>query len=359
MAGAANPGEPVWAADFDYDLPPDRIAQTPIEPRDASRLLVLHRDSHRIEHRSFRDIGDVLSPGDLLVLNNSRVIAARLTGRRVPSGGAVEALLIHERGLGDWEVLLKPGKRIHPGDVLSFRQSSAVPAGETAVEVQARIQEWLEDGLCLLRFESGSHPEQLGATPLPPYIHEQLADGERYQTVYAREPGSAAAPTAGLHFTPELLDELRRRGIGTAFVTLHVGPATFRPVHVLDAREHPMHAEYFFLNAETAATIEGARREHRRIIAVGTTSVRVLEQIGGDIGDGPVEAAEGWTRLLILPGYRYRLVNALITNFHLPRSTLLMLVAALTGRDLMFETYAEAIRRGYRFYSFGDAMLIL
>ena len=349
---AAEPSEDsaVWTSDFDYELPPDRIAQTPLEPRDASRLLVLHRDSGTLEHAQFGDLGRFLSAGDLLVLNDSRVLAARLFGRRVPSGGRVEALLVREQAAGQWQALLKPGKRVSAGDELSFSDG-----GRT---VSARVESWLEDELCLLQFEPDSRPQELGSVPLPPYIHESLADSERYQTVYARDPGSAAAPTAGLHFTPALLQQLRTKGVDVAFLTLHVGPATFRPVHVEDAREHPMHAEYFSVGEETAIAIAGAQREGRRIIAVGTTSVRVLEQLGSQFDGAPVQPTQGWTRLLILPGYRYRLVDGLITNFHLPRSTLLMLVAALTGRELMFAAYAEAIRLGYRFYSFGDAMLI-
>jgi S-adenosylmethionine:tRNA ribosyltransferase-isomerase len=346
-----SPDNAVWTADFDYELPPDRIAQIPLEPRDASRLLVLHRSSGAIEHAHFGDLGRFLLPGDLLVLNDSRVLAARLVGHRVPSGGRVEALLVHEQAKRTWEALLRPSKRISAGDQLSFEGAERIT---TAV-----VRERLEDGLYVLQFESDERLEEMGTVPLPPYIHAQLKDSERYQTVYAREPGSAAAPTAGLHFTPRLLEQLRSSAVETAFLTLHVGPATFRPVHVDDARRHAMHAEYFRLNAATAEAITRARAEHRRIIAVGTTSVRVLEQVGGELGDGPVRATAGWTRLLILPGHRYRLVDGLITNFHLPRSTLLMLVAALAGRDLMFAAYAEAIRLGYRFYSFGDAMLIL
>jgi S-adenosylmethionine:tRNA ribosyltransferase-isomerase len=342
---------PVWTADFDYELPSELIAQTPIEPRDASRLLVVNRTSADLEHRHFRDLPELLRAGDLLIMNDSRVLAARLLGKRLPSGGKVEALLVHERKPDHWESLIKPGKRLTEGQRLSFTDGRRT--------VTATILHWLEDGLCLLAFEPGSRPAELGEVPLPPYIRASLGDPERYQTVYARDPGSAAAPTAGLHFTPELLAALQRRGVQTAFITLHVGPATFRPVHVDDAREHPMHAEFFRLSSETAAAIASARREQRRIIAVGTTSVRVLEQIGATTPIERLEACDGWTRLLILPGHTYRLVDGLITNFHLPRSTLLMLVAALTGRERMFQAYAEAIRLGYRFYSFGDAMLIL
>ncbi len=343
--------EPVLTADFDYDLPPELIAQTPIEPRDASRLLVVERATRRIEHARFGEIRHFLRAGDLLVLNNSRVLPARLTGRRLPSGGAVEALLVHEREPGRWEALLRPGKRIKEGQALVFGQGS--------VEASARVERWLEDGLCLLVFEPGAPLAELGSVPLPPYIHSRLQDPERYQTVYARRPGSAAAPTAGLHFTPELLDALRGQGVETAFLTLHVGPGTFRPVHVEDAREHPMHAEFYQIDAAAAAALTRARREGRRIIAVGTTSVRMLEQAGANFDGGEIRPQEGWTNLLILPGYRYRLVDGLLTNFHLPRSTLLMLVAALMGRDLMFEAYRAAIEQRYRFYSFGDAMLIL
>jgi S-adenosylmethionine:tRNA ribosyltransferase-isomerase len=346
----ALPDEPVLTSDFDYDLPPELIAQTPIEPRDASRLLVVERTTRRIEHTRFRVIGRFLRPGDLLVLNNSRVLAARLRGRR-PTGGGVEALLVHQRDADHWEALLKPGKRVKEGQTLAFSRG-----GLTAT---AAVERWLADGLCLLAFEPGAPVAELGDVPLPPYIHAQLDNPERYQTVYARRPGSAAAPTAGLHFTPELLDELRAQGVQTAFLTLHVGPGTFRPVHVEDAREHPMHAEFYQLDADTAAALTRARREGRRIIATGTTSVRVLEQIGAGFEGGEIAPQEGWTNLLILPGHHYRLVDGLITNFHLPRSTLLMLVAALMGRDLMFEAYREAIERRYRFYSFGDAMLIL
>jgi len=346
-----SPDAAVWTSDFDYDLPPDRIAQTPVEPRDASRLLVLHRATGQIEHSRFSQLARYLSAGDLLVLNDSRVLAARLIGRRVPSGGKIEALLVHEQNPGKWEALVKPGKRISAGDELSF-------AGRDG-DHRATVRGWLDDGLCLLEFEAGGRPEEMGSVPLPPYIHAELADVERYQTVYARDPGSSAAPTAGLHFTPALLAQLSAAGVETAFLTLHVGPATFRPVHVTDARRHPMHAEYFRVSATAADAIARARTEGRRIVAVGTTSVRVLEQLGSQFGDTAVRATEGWTRLLILPGHHYRLVDGLITNFHLPRSTLLMLVAALAGRERMFAAYAEAIRLGYRFYSFGDAMLIL
>lgn len=341
---------PVLTSDFDYALPQELIAQTPVEPRDASRLLVLDRSTGRRYHAHFSELGRYLRPGDLLVMNDSRVLAARLEGHRFPSGGRIEALLVRESSPGHWEALLRPGKRAPEGQEIRFEQQG--------VQIAARVESWLEDGVAVLAFADSTRPEQFGSVPLPPYIHAALADPERYQTVYAREPGSAAAPTAGLHFTPQLLDDLRAHGVETAFVTLHVGPGTFRPVQVDDARAHAMHAEFYHLDAATAATLDRAHREGRRIVAVGTTAVRVLEQIGQNLGSDGIQAGSGWTRLLILPGYRFRLVDALITNFHLPRSTLLMLVSALAGREAILDAYNEAIEQRYRFYSFGDAMLI-
>ena len=349
-AGTADTAA-VLTSDFDYELPSELIAQTPAEPRDASRLLVLDRATGRRSHGHFRDIGSFLHEGDLLVLNDSRVLTARLTGVRVPTGGGVEALLVREREPGLWEAMLRPGKRMRPGQQICFEGH-----GE---QIMARVVDWLDDGICLLRFEDESEPDRIGAVPLPPYIHALLDDPERYQTVYAREKGSAAAPTAGFHFTPALFDELRASGVETVFLTLHIGPGTFRPVHVEDAHRHPMHAEFYRLNETAAGALNGARREGRRIIAVGTTSVRVLEQVGQQSVGGDVQAGEGWTRLLILPGYQFRLVDGLITNFHLPRSTLMMLISALAGRELVLEAYAEAVSLRYRFYSFGDAMLIV
>jgi S-adenosylmethionine:tRNA ribosyltransferase-isomerase len=342
---------PVLTSDFDYDLPQELIAQTPAEPRDSSRLLVVSRSDGTMQHSRFSHMGDFLRAGDLLVLNNSRVLPARLRGRRLPSGGGVEALLVRELAPGRWEALLKPGRRIHEGQEILF--SNGVSSATAIAE------QWLPGGVCLLAFESHAQIDELGTVPLPPYIRARLDDPERYQTVYAREPGSAAAPTAGLHFTPELLQSLRTAGVETAFLTLHVGPGTFQPVHVDNARSHTMHAEFFHLDRAAAEAISQARREGRRIVAAGTTVVRTLEQIGSETEPENVKPAEGWTRLLILPGHRYRLVDALITNFHLPKSTLLMLVAAFMGRELMFRCYQEAISERYRFYSFGDAMLIL
>jgi S-adenosylmethionine:tRNA ribosyltransferase-isomerase len=345
-------------SDFDYDLPPELIAQTPIEPRDASRLLVVNRATGELAHRHFRDIGDYLRPGDLLVANRSRVIPARLAGRKADTGGAVEALLLARRpdlGPEYWEALVRPGRRIREGQELYFERGK----GALSASVVART----EAGGRILRFIPPASGEpldavlaQLGTVPLPPYIRAPLANPERYQTVYSREPGSAAAPTAGLHFTPELLARLAAQGVETAYVLLHVGLDTFRPVEEEDPRDHKMHSEAFELDEQAAAQINAARARGGRVIAVGTTSVRVLESLP----DAPqVEPARGRTALFITPGHRFRLVDALITNFHLPRSSLLMLVSAFADGDLIRRAYAEAIARRYRFFSFGDAMLIL
>lgn len=338
--------------DFLFDLPPELIAQTPAEPRDAARLMVVHRQNGTIDHRHFRDISDYLRPRDLLVMNDTRVLRARLRGHLTGSGGAVEALLLRDLGDGRWEALVRPGRRLQTGRRVTFAAGNAT--------VDAEVAEVLAGGERVLRFPAGVDPDRFGETPLPPYITQPVADAERYQTVYAREPGSAAAPTAGLHFTPALLDNLGQAGVERATVTLHIGPGTFRPVQVDDPREHPMHSEFYRLPPETITAIEQTRRDGGRIVATGTTSVRVLEQAGQDAERASgLTAAEGWTDILILPGYRFHLVDALITNFHLPRSTLLMLVSALAGRDLILRAYREAVERRYHFYSFGDAMLIL
>ncbi len=346
-------------SDFDYDLPPELIAQTPIEPRDASRLLVVNRATGGLEHRLFRDIGEYLRPGDLLVANRSRVIPARLAGRKADTGGAVEALLLARRpdlGPDCWEALVRPGRRVREGQELRFERAGA---GALSAVVVART----EAGGRILRFTppASDEPvdavlEQLGTMPLPPYIHARLENPERYQTVYAREPGSAAAPTAGLHFTPELLARLEAQGVETAFVLLHVGLDTFRPVEEENPDDHKMHSEAFAVDEQAAAQINAARARGGRVVAVGTTSVRVLESLP----DAPqVAPRQGRTDLFITPGFQFRLVDALITNFHLPRSSLLMLVSAFAGYDLIRRAYAEAIARRYRFFSFGDAMLIL
>lgn len=353
---------------FSYDLPPELIAQTPIEPRDHSRLLVVERASGKLEHRRFHQIGEYLRPGDLLVANESRVLRARLVGRKVSTGGKVEALLlrplpqIEEEGgePATWEALVSPGKSIHDGTRIGFGDPAAGPYLEAEASQKGEL------GSRILRFSRPPGPmlSSLGAVPLPPYIHEQLSDPERYQTVYARVEGSAAAPTAGLHFTDDLIKSLAAQGAGFTTVVLHVGLDTFRPVHEEIISDHRMHREWYQLPAKAAQAINRAKAEGGRIIAVGTTSVRVLETTAekqGICGAGPkeVEPDEGWSELFISPGSSFRLVDAMITNFHLPQTTLLMLVSAFAGYDLIMKAYNEAIGERYRFYSFGDAMLIL
>ncbi len=353
--------------EFDYALHPELIAQTPIEPRDHSRLMVIHRSDGTIEHRQFYDLIEYLRPGDLLVANESRVLPARLLGHKVPTGGRVEALLLRplpqpeEVGAepATWEALISPGRRVHEGTRLRFGL-------DNGPQLEAEVVSRTELGGRVLRFDRPPRPllNALGQMPLPPYIHEALSDPERYQTVYARTEGSAAAPTAGLHFTERLIDELREKGVAFSTVTLHVGLDTFRPVHEERIEEHPMHKEWFFLPPETASAINKARANGGRVVAVGTTSVRVLETVASlqnitDRTGREVRATEGWTGLFITPGYRFGLVDALITNFHLPRTTLLMLVSAFAGRDLVMRAYAEAVENRYRFYSFGDAMMVL
>ncbi|MBC7345939.1 MAG: tRNA preQ1(34) S-adenosylmethionine ribosyltransferase-isomerase QueA [Clostridia bacterium] len=337
---------------FDYELPPELIAQKPREPRDSSRLMVVHRQSGRIEHRQFRDLPAYLSRPDVMVLNNTKVIPARLRGRR-ESGGPVELLLLRRHGSkGDfcWEALVRPARRVSVGSRLCFGDG----------ELEAVVREEMPEGKRLVEFWAAGPVEEavrrLGTTPLPPYIREP-APLERYQTVYARHEGSVAAPTAGLHFSPELLQALRRRGITFATLVLHVGPGTFRPVRVEAVEDHRMEGEYYRLSAANAAKINRARDEGGRVVAVGTTVVRALETIADD--DGRLKGCRGWTELFIYPGYRFRTVDVLVTNFHLPRSTLLMLVCAFAGRELILEAYRVAVAARYRFYSFGDAMLIL
>jgi S-adenosylmethionine:tRNA ribosyltransferase-isomerase len=357
----------VKISDFDYDLPPELIAQTPIEPRDSSRLLVINRGTGALQHRCFRDIGQYLRPGDLLIANQSRVIPARLLGRRAESGGAVEVLLLAERadiGPGCWETLVRPGRRLREGSRLEFSHEGL--EGLPKAALNAEVLQRTEAGGRMIRFFPSAEQsltvrqliEQLGRMPLPPYIHETLTDPERYQTVYARISGSAAAPTAGLHFTPGLIEHLRKQGVRVGFVTLHVGLDTFRPVEVEDVSEHKMHSEEIELDAPTAELIEETRKAGGRVVAVGTTSVRVLESVAGSY-DGRVGPYRGSTRLFITPGYRFRVVDAMITNFHLPRSTLLLLVSAFAGKAFIEKAYQEAIHEHYRFFSFGDAMLIL
>ena len=361
-------------SDFDYELPTELIAQTPVEPRDSSRLLVVHRTSQTFEHHHFRDIGAYLRPGDLLIANQSRVIPARLLGQRAQTGGAVEVLLLSERtdlGHDYWETLVRPGRRLRAGAVIEFynsQQERRLLAGiGKRTEAGGRIVR-LYIPHAIQQAQATNNPydimtvrhriDELGRMPLPPYIHETLADPERYQTVYARIQGSAAAPTAGLHFTPQLLAQLRQQGIRVGFVTLHVGLDTFRPVEHEQVSEHKIHSEEIELDAPTAELISETRKAGGRIIAVGTTSVRVLESVA-NLYHGEIQPFKGHTRLFITPGYRYQVVDALITNFHLPRSTLLLLVSAFTGKELMERAYQEAIHERYRFFSFGDAMLLL
>ncbi len=345
-------------SDFDYHLPPELIAQTPVEPRDASRLLALDRTTGRMEHRQFSDVLEYLRPGDLMVFNRSRVIPARLHARRPDTGGRVELLLLRRRSPGVWEALGRPGRRLRPGSrFLVETPTGAEDAGAPEVEVL----ETSGQGVKLVRFSSEEGIEQWGETPLPPYIHQPASDPERYQTVYSTEPGSVAAPTAGLHFTPPLLEQIRRMGVEQAFVTLHIGLDTFRPVQGEDPTQHHIHTEYYEVSPETAGQLTRARRESRRIIAVGTTSVRTLEQLGRSwdgADSAEIRPAAGQADIFILPGHEFRLVDAMITNFHLPRSTLLMLVSAFAGLERMLGAYREAVARGYRFFSFGDAMFI-
>ena len=337
-------------SDFYFDLPQELIAQTPAQRRDASRLLVLDKDTGTIEHRHFYDLTSYLRSGDCLVLNDSRVLPARLLGERLPGGGACEVLLLIDRGEKTWECLVRPGKRMRAGTKLSFGGG----------ELTAQVMEELSDGNRLVRFDYDGIfleiLERLGKMPLPPYIHAELEDRERYQTVYSKVTGSAAAPTAGLHFTEELLDKIRAMGVETAFVTLHVGLGTFRPVKAEEITDHEMHSEYCVISQEAAEYINRAKSRGGRVICVGTTSCRTVESRARE--DGTVCAGAGWTNIFIYPGYRFKVLDGLITNFHLPESTLIMLVSALAGRERVLAAYEEAVRQRYRFFSFGDAMLI-
>jgi len=335
--------------DFWYNLPEELIAQTPLEQRDASRLLVLNRETGAVSHRHFYDVLDYLQPGDCLVMNDSRVLPARLLGHR-PTGGAVEVLLLRDLGNKQWECLCKPGRKMQPGNEVIFGNG----------ELTATVKEVREDGNRVVEFHyTGIFLEvleRLGKMPLPPYIKAELQDQERYQTVYSREVGSAAAPTAGLHFTKELLEQARVRGIKTAFVTLHVGLGTFRPVKAEEITDHHMHSELCMMSAETAEMLNDTRKNGGRIICVGTTSCRTLESLAKD--DGRFEAGSKWTEIFIYPGYRFKAMDGLITNFHLPESTLVMLVSAFAGRENVLRAYEMAVQERYRFFSFGDAMFI-
>lgn len=336
-------------SDYYYDLPGELIAQYPYEPRDHSRLMVMNRQAGTLSHQRFYNLPDYLEPGDTLVFNNTRVIPARLIGSRADTGGKIEVFLLNRLNQYEWETLVKPGKRARPGTIVKFGD-----------ELSCEILDNTEFGGRVVRFQfEGAFEavlDRLGETPLPPYIRERLEDGERYQTVYSCERGSAAAPTAGLHFTEEMLTKLQQMGVNLAFITLHIGLGTFRPVSVSDITQHVMHREYYSISPEAAQTINQAKEQGRRVIAVGTTSVRTLETVAEN---GRIEAGSGWTSIFMYPGYQFKIIDAMVTNFHLPESTLLMLISAFAGRENVLAAYQVAVNKGYRFFSFGDAMLIL
>jgi S-adenosylmethionine:tRNA ribosyltransferase-isomerase len=338
-------------ADFDFHLPEELIAQTPLEKRDASRLLVVDRSSGEFSDQHFDSIIDQLQPGDALVMNNTRVLPARLYGEKPGTGGHVELLLLKNTEGDQWEVLAKPAKRLKVGAQVSFGDGRLTATVVDELEHGGRIVRFDYQGIFLEVLES------LGEMPLPPYIHEKLADRERYQTVYAKENGSAAAPTAGLHFTKELLAQIEAKGVKLVYSTLHVGLGTFRPVSVDNLDDHEMHSEFYTLSEEAAATLREVKANGHRVIAVGTTSIRTLETIGNKF-KGDIQADSGWTNIFIKPGYQWQIVDAFSTNFHLPKSTLVMLVSAFAGRDLTLKAYEHAIAERYRFFSFGDAMFI-
>ncbi|EMP44638.1 S-adenosylmethionine:tRNA ribosyltransferase-isomerase [Lactiplantibacillus plantarum] len=337
--------------DFDYDLPHELIAQTPIKKRDSSRLLELDRQTGEMQDRHFYDIIDQLNPGDAVVMNNSRVMPARLYGVKPETGGHAEVLLLHNTEGDEWETLMKPAKRAKVGTVISFGDGKLTATVTAEKEDGIRMIEFHYDGIFMEILES------LGETPLPPYIKEKLDDPDRYQTVYAKENGSAAAPTAGLHWTKELLQKVQDKGIKLVYLTLHVGLGTFRPVEEDNIDDHKMHSEFYRLDEDAAKTLNEVRQNGGRIIATGTTSIRTLETIGSKF-DGEIKPDSGWTDIFIKPGYQWKVVDAFITNFHLPKSTLVMLVAAFTGRDMILKAYQHAIDEKYRFFSFGDAMFI-
>ncbi len=338
--------------DFYYDLPKERIAQTPIEPRDHSKMMVLHRDTDEIEHKHFYDILDYLNENDCLILNDTRVLPARLYGEKEETGARVEFLLLNQKENDVWEVITGPGRRAKVGAKFSFGGGI----------LKAEVLEVLENGNRLARFFYDGDSifpvlEKVGEMPLPHYITEKLEDGERYQTVYSKELGSAAAPTAGLHFTPEILEKIQKKGVKIGFVTLHVGIGTFRPVKANNIEDHKMHAEHYHLSEETAALIRETKKNGGRVIAVGTTSCRTLESVATFHGE--ICAADGWTNIFIYPGYKFKCIDALLTNFHLPESTLIMLVSAFYDREKVLQAYKEAVEKEYRFFSFGDCMLLL
>jgi S-adenosylmethionine:tRNA ribosyltransferase-isomerase len=348
----------VRTGDFEYYLPSGLIAQSPAEPRDRSRLMVLNRENDSIEHRRFYEIVDYLRDGDVMVFNDSRVIPARLKGKRAGSGGGVEILLLRRLDVNLWEALVKPARRLQIGSRVEIKKDS-LSADQPGSEILAEITGVRDGGIREVYLSDETLLMAMGEVPLPPYIHTPLARPERYQTVYARVAGSVAAPTAGLHFTPELFDRIEHQGVRCLFVTLHVGLDTFRPVTEDNPLEHAIYKEYGVLNRKVADELSRAKKEGRRIICVGTTTVRIVEQAAQDSHPLEIKPFEGWVDLFILPGYKFHVVDALITNFHLPRSTLLMLVTAFGGRECINRAYQEAIAQRYHFYSFGDAMLII
>lgn len=337
-------------SDFYYDLPQELIAQTPLKDRSASKLMLLEKKSGEVQHKHFYDIVDFLNPGDTLILNDTKVLPARLYGIKEDTGAAVEFLLLHKHTLDTWEVILKPGRRAKPGARFVFGNG----------ELKAEIKDIVNEGNRLVTFEYDGVFEEvldrLGEMPIPPYITQKLEDKNRYQTVYAKHPGSAAAPTAGLHFTPELLEKIKQKGVNIGYVTLHVGLGTFRPVKVDDVNNHKMHSEFYVLPEETAELVNKTKEQNKRIISVGTTATRVLETAGQS--GLPLKTQSGWTDIFIYPGKQFNVIDALITNFHLPESTLIMLVSALAGRENTLKAYKIAVEEKYRFFSFGDAMFI-
>lgn len=337
-------------SDFYYDLPEELIAQTPLAQRDTSRLMTVDRQSGAVEHHHFHELPDFLRPGDCLILNNSRVLPARLLGQRLPGGGACEVLLLIDRGEKVWECLVRPGKKLRPGAKVSFGDGALTAEIVGEVEGGNRLVRFDYEGIFLEVLE------RLGKMPLPPYIKEELQDRERYQTVYSKVVGSAAAPTAGLHFTPELLKKIEDMGVGVGYVTLHVGLGTFRPVKEENILDHEMHSEFCTVPPETAELINKTKANGGRVICVGTTSCRTLESWANE--DGTIDPKAGWTNIFIYPGYKFKLMDGLVTNFHLPESTLIMLVSAFAGREHVMEAYREAVKERYRFFSFGDAMFL-
>ncbi|BAQ11557.1 S-adenosylmethionine:tRNA [Bacillus sp. OxB-1] len=337
--------------DFDFDLPERLIAQTPLADRTASRLMVLDRKTGEVTHRHFRDLVDELEAGDLLVLNDTRVLPARLMGLKEDTGASIEVLLLKEIGEDEWETLVKPAKRVKIGTIVTFGDGRLKARCTSILEQGGRTFQFLYDGIFYEILDA------LGQMPLPPYITETLDDQSRYQTVFAKERGSAAAPTAGLHFTEEILDEIKAKGVGVEFITLHVGLGTFRPVSVDSIEDHTMHSEYYQVSESTAQAINAVKEAGGRIIAVGTTSARTLETIGS-AHDGKIVPESGWTSIFIYPGYEFKILDGLVTNFHLPKSTLIMLVSALSTREHVLKAYHEAVQENYRFFSFGDAMFM-